>query len=433
MEKKTGRMKVNKLFPKSDFSKNVSVLVMGTALSQAIPFLILPVLQRWFYSPHDFGIFSLFVSISSPLIVIASLKYEYAIVLSKNRIEAINIFFLCLILILIISFLFLLATLFFKAGILNLDIDKDIISYLWILPLIILFAGLYEVFNYWNTYTRKYNKISNSKIYQSLSSESVKLLGATIKLGGFGLIIGRVFGQFVSVFYLSYIFLKEFKDEFTYISAKEMKRLAIHYIHFPSFTMPTVFVSTLCSTLFSMMIIQYFGTELLGIVSASTQYVAVPLGIITSSFSNVFYQKIATIHSRDELLKLYKSLGLRLMMVSILFTGLVYSIPEKFIVFILGEQWSPLIDFLKIFIISLSFSFVSSSLSFIYTRLMKQRIMLLFAILQLLLTYFSIFLGNYLFGKPIETLWIYTISQSFYYLLTIFAAIRFIKTSKELS
>ena len=120
------------------------------------------------------------------------------------------------------------------------------------------------------------------------------------------------------------------------------------------------------------------------------------------------------------------------MMISLFFMLIVYCIPKFLIVYILGEQWGPLVVYLKIFIVSLSFSFVSSSLSFIYTRLKKQRVMLLFGIFQLSLTYFSIYYGNRIFGKPIETMWLYTMSQSLYYLLTIYLAIRFIKNSKEL-
>lgn len=423
----------DKLFPKSDFTKNVSVLVTGTALSQAIPFLMLPILQRWFYTPHDFGIFSLYISISAPFIAIASLKYEYAIVLSRNNKDAINVFFLSFMIVIAISFLLIIATLLCQFGLFSFTDNKAIIPYLWTLPVIVFFAGMYEVFNYWNTREKKYNKIATSKVYQSISAESVKLAGGVLKAGDFWLIIGRIIGQIVSVIYLGFIFLKKFKDELKYINVTDIKKQARHYIHFPLFTMPTVFVSTFSGALFSMMIIKYYGTELLGIVSASTQYVAVPFGIISGSFANVFYQKISTIDSKEQMLKLYKSLAFRLMLVSILFIIIVYFIPGKFIVFVLGEKWSALVVYLKIFIISLSFSFVSSSLSFIYTRLMKQRIMLLFGIFQLSLTYASIYFGNYFFGKPIETIWIYTIAQSLYYLLTIYIAIRFIKNSKILS
>lgn len=423
----------DKLFPKSDFTKNVSVLVTGTALSQAIPFLMLPILQRWFYTPHDFGIFSLYISISAPFIAIASLKYEYAIVLSRDNKDAINVFFLSFIIVIAISFLLIIATLLCQFGLFSFSDNKAIIPYLWTLPVIVFFAGMYEVFNYWNTREKKYNKIARSKVYQSISAESVKLAGGVLKAGNFWLIIGRIIGQIVSVIYLGFIFLKKFKGELKYINVTDIKKQARHYVHFPLFTMPTVFVSTFSGALFSMMIIKYYGTELLGIVSASTQYVAVPFGIISGSFANVFYQKISTIDSKEQMLNLYKSLAFRLMLVSILFIIVVYFIPGEFIVFILGEKWSALVVYLKIFIISLSFSFVSSSLSFIYTRLMKQRIMLLFGIFQLSLTYASIYLGNYFFGKPVETIWIYTIAQSLYYLLTIYIAIRFIKNSKILS
>jgi O-antigen/teichoic acid export membrane protein len=422
-----------KFFPKSDFTKNVSVLVTGTAFSQAIPFLLLPVFQRWFYSPHDFGIFSLYISISSPFIAIASLKYEYAIVLSRDTRAVMNVFFLSLLLVFGITLLLIIAVVLVYTGLIDFENQEAVIPYLWTLPVVVFFAGLYEVFNYWNTREKNYKKIAGSKVYQSVASELVKAVGGLLKMGNWGLITGRIFGHIISVFYLGSSFFRNFKSDYPLVSRQEMRKQALHYIHFPAFTMPTVFVSTFSSTLFSVMIIKYYGSELLGIVSVSSQYVAVPLGIISGSFANVFYQKIATIDSKTHMLSLYKSLCIRLMLVSFLFMIIVFLVPAELIVFVLGQKWAGLVIYLKIFIVGLSFSFVSSSLSFIYTRLMKQRIMLLFGLFQLALTYCSIYLGYYLYGRPVETIWLYTIGQSLYYLVTIYAAVRFIKTSKLLS
>ena len=69
-----------KLFPKSDFVKNVITLVTGTALAQAIPLAVSPILTR-IYSPEDFGILALFLGISSVFSVVVTGRYEFAITL----------------------------------------------------------------------------------------------------------------------------------------------------------------------------------------------------------------------------------------------------------------------------------------------------------------------------------------------------------------
>jgi len=53
---------LNKLKPRSEFSKNVLTLMTGTTIAQAIPIAITPILTR-LYTPEDFGVFALFIVI----------------------------------------------------------------------------------------------------------------------------------------------------------------------------------------------------------------------------------------------------------------------------------------------------------------------------------------------------------------------------------
>ena len=45
---------INKI-RQNEFLKNMMMLLSGSALAQVIPFLLLPILQKWFYSPAQFG------------------------------------------------------------------------------------------------------------------------------------------------------------------------------------------------------------------------------------------------------------------------------------------------------------------------------------------------------------------------------------------
>ena len=67
----------------SEFSRNVLTLVTGTTLAQAIPVLISPILTR-LYSPEDFGVYAIYFSVLMITSVVATGKYEMAIVLPKD-------------------------------------------------------------------------------------------------------------------------------------------------------------------------------------------------------------------------------------------------------------------------------------------------------------------------------------------------------------
>lgn len=72
-----------KFKPKSEFSRNVLTLMTGTTITQAIPIAISPILTR-IYTPEDFGIFALYMSVVSIVSVVATGCYELAIMLPKK-------------------------------------------------------------------------------------------------------------------------------------------------------------------------------------------------------------------------------------------------------------------------------------------------------------------------------------------------------------
>ncbi len=71
----------------TDFSKHIITLVTGTGIAQDITFLSAPLLSR-FYEPEDFTVFALFSSTASIASVVATTRYELAIPLTKDELDA---------------------------------------------------------------------------------------------------------------------------------------------------------------------------------------------------------------------------------------------------------------------------------------------------------------------------------------------------------
>jgi O-antigen/teichoic acid export membrane protein len=88
------------------FIKNIATIAMGTTLAQGITIVISPALTRLF-SPDDFGVQSVFLSISMILTILFTLQYEMAIVLPKSEEKASVLKIACI----KISFIFLIAAL----------------------------------------------------------------------------------------------------------------------------------------------------------------------------------------------------------------------------------------------------------------------------------------------------------------------------------
>lgn len=78
---------------RSQFVKNVATLVSGQAIAQALVVAASPILTL-LYDPDAMGIFSLLVALSAPIVGIADLRYEMAVVSAKDYTEAANLLIL---------------------------------------------------------------------------------------------------------------------------------------------------------------------------------------------------------------------------------------------------------------------------------------------------------------------------------------------------
>ena len=98
---------------KSEFNRNVLILMTGTTIAQATPIMITPILTR-LYTPEDFGFFAIYQAITVIFTVIVNGRYEIAIVSSQKDEDAINLFVLGFIISSIISLILLFLVLFFQ-------------------------------------------------------------------------------------------------------------------------------------------------------------------------------------------------------------------------------------------------------------------------------------------------------------------------------
>ena len=104
---------LSRLKPKSEFSRNVLILMTGTTIAQAIPIAISPILAR-IYTPEDFGVFALFIAIISILGIIISARYDFAIILPKKDKDALHLLILSVLINFVLCLIFLIIVIIFN-------------------------------------------------------------------------------------------------------------------------------------------------------------------------------------------------------------------------------------------------------------------------------------------------------------------------------
>ena len=154
----------------------------GTTIAQAIPIAISPILTR-IYTPEDFGIFGLYISITIMIGVFVTGKYELAIMLPQKEDEAANILALSLLITVLMSAITFICIYIWHLDIIDLLSNKELSYYLYFIPLSILLIGSYQGFNYWSNRQKKYKLMSKSIIIKATSHATGNIYF------GFGIIV----------------------------------------------------------------------------------------------------------------------------------------------------------------------------------------------------------------------------------------------------
>jgi len=415
----------------SDFIRSILVLFSGSLLSQLIPFFVLPILQRYYYSPADFGLLAVFVSFSELFSSVAAGKLEFGIVLQSRERNAINLMFGALKIVLIVAALSAIFVFLFRDFISDYLNEPRLSDYLLLLPLYILVFALTDLFSYWFNRKRKFRVISFAKLVQTGTSESVKLVGGILNFGVFGLILGRLSGFLGAAIYYARIFFKRDRKALKLLSNEISKQTVRENKKFIFFSTPSVFLGNLINVVYLQLFLVYYGEQLVGMIGVSMSYLSAGFGVVAISFSQVFYSKLAETKTKEHLLHMYIRFAKNLTLLALIPILIVYLIPSSFVADLLGKQWVELIPIARIMVFWLASWFVSSSLSFIFIRLQKQQALLFYDVLHLLVILVGFFIGHAYSKNAESAMWGFSIARFIFYVFIIFVAIRMIKRVDE--
>jgi len=379
---------INKLKPKSEFTRNVLTLMTGTTIAQAIPIAISPILTR-LYTPEDFGAFALFVSIVSILGIIASGSYEYAIMLPKKDEDAINIVALGIIITSIFSLIIFLVILFFHSQIVNLLNNKEISPWLYFIPLVVFLTGIYNVLNYWNNRKKYYKDLAKATVIKSIAGSITQLCLGFIKAGATGLISGQIISQMFANGKLLKNLLKN-KNLLNKINKNNIIKLSKKYKHFFIFMTFSNLLNSSSYNILNILISSIFSINNLGGYFLAQKILGVPLQLISSSISQVFLkQSIEEKNKFNNSLNSFK-LILKKMLFLLPFIAILYFYIGDLFIIVFGESWKEAAIYVKYMLIFFYIKSISSVLSNLLITFEKQKVELFINIIIILISFLSI-------------------------------------------
>jgi O-antigen/teichoic acid export membrane protein len=381
---------------KNEFLRNVFTLVSATGLAQAIALMVYPVLTR-IYTPEEHGLFSLYLSIVTITGIMATGKYELAIMLPKREKDGIGLTVLSVFISLIFSALLLLFIAIFHRSIPGWLGNLDIGKWLYFIPLSTFLVAVFQSLGVWYNRQKDYRVIAGSNLGQSVFNSAVKLSTSTMLDKGGGLVVGSIAGQLLGaamfIVKLGRAGLGRFKE----VTYQGMRQLSGEYAYFPRFSMPHKLINNLSGSLPVFAISLYFSAEQVGFFGLGFMLIHRPMNLISNSFTKVFSQKIIKMHNDGQ--AIYgevRRFVLRMCAVAVLPFLAVMVFSPWLVSLIFGKEWLEAGEYMQIFVPWLFVVFLTMPLIFLGDMLSRQKKALGIEIVKLVLRVLSLGVGIYL-------------------------------------
>lgn len=412
--------------PHGSFKTNVITIFTGTTIAQAVPIAFSPILTR-IYSPEQFGTLSLYISVVSIFSIIATLRYEHAIMLPEDDRDAANLVLLALFISTVISICLLIIVLIFNKRIAVLLNNVEIANWLYLAPFSVLMTGIYNSLNYWSNRKKQYKRLATSRVSQSVVTECTNL---GIGLSGFtegGLIAGSMTGKCVATGVLGWQVWGKDCEVLTSSSIIGARRMMVRYQSFPRYSLAADLINVVSNQSPIFLLNSFFSATVVGFYSLTLRVLGAPISLMANSILDVFKQRASADYRQfGNCSNIYNKTFKTLVFLSVIpFIIFIYSAEEIFAL-VFGANWRIAGEYAKILSILYFIKFVASPLSYTLYIAQKQKYDLIWQTILLITTVLSILIGIVLKNELIS-ITLYTVTYSVMYIIYLLMSYKYSK------
>lgn len=411
---------------KGGFVSNVITLATGTTFAQALVIVSTPIVTR-LYSPEDFGLLALFLSITNILTVVASWRYELAIVLPKEDSGGINLLSLSCLITLGMSGLALLVIALLGDKICRLMNAPGLAPWLWWAPSSLLLAGAFQAITYWNTRKKQFALQAAAQFGKSAGTVGVQIaLGISAAGSSAGLVAGTLAGQLVGAGILAEHLCRHhgrFARET--ISGKAMFEQMVRHKKFPFLTNFAGLVNQLAYQIPVWLLSVFYGPQLVGFYMLAQRAAGLPAALIGRSVSQVFFQRAAEEYkATDGSVQTYRKTLLLLFILTVpaFFVLMIFG-PFLF-TFILGPAWAQAGRFAAILAPIFCMSLIMSPLSLVNAVHERQEVGLLWQIGLAVLSALTLSVSHHYGLEVYDAMKVFSCALFIWYLLLMLVTYR---------
>jgi O-antigen/teichoic acid export membrane protein len=270
--------------------RNAFALGAGTAIGQAAVVLASPVWSR-IYLPADFGRYGLIVSFLATASVAVSLRYEIAIPLARDQVEAVRLVLLSLLCTLPVSLaaggVFLILT---SQNLLGFGSIVSWSTFFVVISLVM--TGAFSTIRYWHVRNGNFKEISVSLVAQGLGRSISPIVLSSLNWGWLGLFSGELVGRSLGIRNLSRSLMPLLRSVARQTSISEMRGVWRSYRQYPLVFLPSSILDAASAALPIPVFVGLYGISAGGELLLAQQIVLAPAGLICGSLGDVFHSKL---------------------------------------------------------------------------------------------------------------------------------------------
>lgn len=401
----------------SGFARDVAVLAGSTGMIQGVAVLASPILTR-LYAPDDFGVFTVYIAILSTLSVVVSLRYQLAIPLPKDDDTAANLLVLSLLIVPAVSLLAGVGVFSLSDQIVRWTNTPAVKPYLWLLPLNLLGAGGYQVFNYWAVRKKDFDRIARTKLIQSLGKILTQVSLGLVKLGPLGLLLGDVVGRVSGSGTLAVMAYNQSREALGQVNIAGVRQVAYRYRRFPLLSTESALLNRAGLDLPPLLLAAFYGPQVVGWFGLGLRMIKLPMTLVGRSVAQVYIGEASQLAQEDPgaLHRLFLKTARRLLLVGGIPIALLGLSSPWLFALVFGEVWREAGAYVQLLTVMFIAEFVVVPVSSTLNVLERQDLQLAWDVGRLVLVVGVLWLANTLGWSSVQAIGAYSGSMLIAYL-----------------
>ena len=398
---------------KTAFSQHIITLISGAALAHVPPLLASPLITR-LYTPYELGLQAVYGSWLSTLAVLATGRYEMAIVLPDQENHAINLMGLAIVFTLGWSLLVgavLLLDGHSYMGVLGLG------PWVLLLPLSVMLAGLMQAWTYWNNRHCRYQANATGRMLQSLSMAVTQVWLGWTGFGVAGLLLGQLAGQLGSLVAQTW---QDFKDRFKWFHELRralMSEVALAYVDFPKINAPHALSTALLDATTLVVLAMLAGTASVGFYGLMMRVLKLPAALLGQAVAQVAYRELAEAGNQCQPLRpILRKIIMILSGIALLPFLLTQLKGESLFLLVFGQSWSTAGRYAEAMSLYIFCHCVASPLGIVPLVINRQRQAFLWSLVHALLFLGTMWLGFSLWNDAVAAFQLVSVVMLAYFL-----------------